>query len=699
MIMNTGLLGISTLVFRESELDDALEKISRTKMKTIDLSIILPSFCPHYNPLATDRTDDLILKELIESYDLKVSTLNVVPGYFNRDLAEDVKKYMRRAIDIAALLKAHSVTIPSGAKVGVQEWEASVLRVRENLVELNKYAQDRNICISIETPHVRTLTESIEETAKFHKILGESSIKCTLDTSHVQRLVHSKVVDVIQNIGVSKINHVHLRDGVGEDLYFTPGKGDFDFRTFFAYMKSQSFDGDYVLELEYEDMNEFQKFEEIEFAREYCTELLNEGKPSLYRQIQTTRMYKFIGRVRRNYKAEIKRHKRLFSVLKNVKTKIKPYMPEIVYDGRWSRKIRWNKRRIIRHRENSVRLLHKPCDVLKIGIVGCGWAGMQMHAPGFQRLEGVKIVGCYDIVPKRTQACAVKFRAKACHDLDELILGLRPDVISVCSREWAHHEAVMKALNNGVDVFCEKLLATRYGEALEMVDTAKRLDRVLGVNYNYHYMPGIRKIKEIIVQQALGKLAFLNINVHAFSYAHALDLLSFLGGEIASVSAYYKNDNNIRKFGGTDWSVYDDDILYVPSIAASVSVEFANGTIGILNSSYYYNLYAFVLSIEAIFEEGAVSLSGINMFDTVGKLTYFPPNRIKKVDMKYKRGVYAKGYEYTFYESIQDFMNCYIVKKPVPTDGTQALFNIKIEKMIAQSNANHKKICVNEFKG
>jgi predicted dehydrogenase/sugar phosphate isomerase/epimerase len=694
-IINTRL-GISTLVFRELNLNDALENISRMKVEKIDLTIILPTFCPHYNPLLTKKDDDLQLKDLINSFAYTVSTLNIVPGYFNVEDPERVEYFVKRSIDIAALLGAHSITMPSGAKVELKKWEENVLLVKKHLIELSKYANDNGVSISIETPHVRTLTETVKETKRFHDILDEPKIKCTLDTSHVGRLGKLRISDAVKYIGSARINHVHLRDVFGEDIDFTPGKGNCDFISFFKYMKNNSYTGDYILELEYEDINENQKAKEIDFAIEYCNEILNNRRLSLSIKLQTTGIFKFVERVKRNPKAEIKRHKRLLSFVKIVKTKIKPYVPEKVYEGRWRTKVRWNKGRVVRHQKNSVKLAYKSNRVVKVGIVGCGYAGRKMHAPGFQRLKDVEIIGVYDLDQEKTKICAKAFGAKACASLGELILRCKPDLLSVCSREWAHYEIVMAALTNGVDVFCEKLLATRYNDALKMVNTAKKYNRVLGVNYNYHYMPGIKKIKEVIVQQALGKLAFLNINVHAFSYAHALDLLSFLGGKIISVSAYYKNDDSIRQFGGTDWRVYDEDILYIPSIAISVTVEFEKGTIGIVNSSYYYNLHSFILSIEAVFESGVISLSGINMYNVLGNLSFFSSGRIRKVDMNYKRNVYAKGYEYTFYESIKDFMDCYVAGKPVPTTGERALFNMKLEKIISISNLNHEKIYLNQ---
>ena len=684
-------LGISSLAFRESSLIDALEKMRQTNLQKIDLTIILPTFCPHYNPLITTEEDDLELRDQIDSFGFIVSTINVVPGYYNTDLPETVDSFIKRAIDLASTLSAHSITIPSGAKVDTVDWGKNVLLVKKHLLEANKYASDKNVSISVETPHVRTLTETIEECQRFYEILQEPTIKCTLDTSHITRLEHVQVVEAIKRIGLDRVNHIHLRDAVGEEIDFTPGKGTCDFKSFFKYTIENNYPGDYILELEYGDITESRKFKEINFAIEYCQDLLNKGELSLSKKLQTNRSYRFTERLFRNPKAEIKRHKKVLAFIRSIKRKVYPYLPEKVYDGQWRYKIRLGKKSVVTQRKNSIKLDHKPEKIIRVGIVGCGWAGMEMHGPSFNRLEDVKIIGVYDIDPQKTKVCAAKFGAKASGSLDELI-ECHPDLISVCSREWAHYEAVMEALQNGIDVFCEKILATRYVQGLEMVNTARKYNRILGVNYNYHYIPGVKKIKEIIDQQALGKLAFFNINIHAFSYAHALDLLSFFGGKIVSVSAYYKNDNTIREFGGTDWSVYDEDILYIPSIATTVTVEFESGTLGVVNSSYYYNLNSFVMSIEAVFEGGVVSLSGINMFDTVGCLSYISKNKIRKVDMDYKKGVYAKGYEYTFYESIKDFIECYIVGKRVPTIGEKALFNMQIEKLITKSTMEGTKI-------
>jgi predicted dehydrogenase len=210
-------------------------------------------------------------------------------------------------------------------------------------------------------------------------------------------------------------------------------------------------------------------------------------------------------------------------------------------------------------------------------------------------------------------------------------------------------------------------------------------------------MPGIQKIKEIIEEKALGELCFFNINVHAMAYAHALDLLSFFGGKILTVSGSFKNDNSIRKFRDTDWSIYDKDILYVPSVYASVTSEFENACIGVVNSSYYLDLEAFILSVEAVFQMGALTLNGINLFDCVGNLTYRSKEKLRKVDMNYRKGVFTNGFDYTFYRSIESFMRNYAEGKAPEIPGEQGLFNIELEKAIYQSNQQRCKILMSEF--
>jgi predicted dehydrogenase len=167
------------------------------------------------------------------------------------------------------------------------------------------------------------------------------------------------------------------------------------------------------------------------------------------------------------------------------------------------------------------------------------------------------------------------------------------------------------------------------------------------------------------------------------------------GGTIKSVSAINQNNPEQRVFAGTDWSQYDEDIQYIPSTGVNVMVEFENGGTGVVNSSIHYPLNSYIMSVEAVFEQGVVNFSGMNMFSIKGKLTWFSKKSITAVDMNYMKNMYVNGYELSFYNSVEDFVRCYVKGKNVETDGKMGLLNMELETIISNSDKQNCKI-INE---
>jgi len=690
--MRSDVFGISTILFRELPIARALEKIKRAGFSRIDLAIIPPTFCPHWDPLGTTVEEDKRLKDLILGCSLSVSSLNVMPGFFNRDDSRIVSGFIRRCIEIAKILDARVVTIPAGQKVRPQDWIASVEQVKKHLSIVARFAADRGVTLSVEAPHHNTLTETVEQAGAFLDLFDTDILACTLDTSHVLLDEKMSLEEGLDFLGIERVNHIHLRDTLGGDCTLTPGKGRGDFRRFFQKLKDGGYRGDLVIELEFENVPESFKLKELAFARRYCSAMYHEVRLPMDLRIRSSWLVQSIERLLRNPKKELRRHTALFRIGKKIYPLFLRLRPDDVYQGGWRKKFRWNKTRIVRHRSGSVIVEKHPQRIYRVGIIGCGWAGSQMHGPAFERLNNVQIVGGFDIDRKKAENFALKFRCKAFRSLEELVEKGKPDIVSVCSIEPAHYEQTLFLLENGVDVYCEKLMATRYSHAEEMVDLAEKRDRVLAVNYNYRFIPGIRKIKEIIDLRVLGELFFFYINVHSMSYAHALDLLSYLGGKIQSISAFLATKKNGASGEKPYASAFDSDILYLPSGYVTVTCLFEGGHVGIINASNAYDLDSFVLSLEVVFRKGVVTLTGINMYDVVGDLSYFSPVRIRQIDMDYKKGVFARGFEFTFYQAIQNFVKNYSEGKSPETPGTQGLFNIGLEKLIFRSDREEARI-------
>jgi predicted dehydrogenase len=559
-------------------------------------------------------------------------------------------------------------------------------------VEVADYAEKKKIGLCVEAPHLNTLTENVEQAVAFLETINDPRIKCTFDTSHVSRGKRSSLVEGLNKIGIERIHQIHLRDSLGEDISITPGKGQADFIPFIKELKECNFKGYLIFELENEGNTTQQEERELRFAYSYIQDIIQNGNVSLGKKIITSRIYQLGERIVRNPKAEIKRHKKLHMLARGIKRNWYLFAPIKTYEGVWKRRWRIRRNKVIEHRPRSIILEKNPQRLIKVGIIGCGWAGSKMHAPGFQRLNSVRIVGVIDIDKTKAFRTARKFKCNYYTNLEEMVEKEKPDLVSICTREWQHYEPTLTLLNSGVDVFCEKIMASRFQHGLEMVEAAEKNRRVLAINYNYRFMPGIRKIKEIIQSGCLGKLALIEIRVHAFSYHHALDLIYFLGGKIKSVSAYYHNDNSIRDFGGTDWSQYDEDILYVPSTNLSATFELENKVLATINSSYYLNHQGFILSLDTVFENGAVSLTGLTIFETLGILSYTSNRRVNDFSWNHRKGVFAKGYEYTFYGSIESFMRNYVCGRNPETSGSHGLFIMGLEKAVSESSRNKCKV-------
>lgn len=140
---------------------------------------------------------------------------------------------------------------------------------------------------------------------------------------------------------------------------------------------------------------------------------------------------------------------------------------------------------------------------VKVGIVGAGYAA-GLHANILQEDERVEVVGIADLyIDKATQlADTLKGDVKAVNSLEELIeLGV--NTVYVTTPNTFHAEPVITCLNQNINVFCEKPMATTMEEADRILEAANNSKAVynLGMNRRYAYVH--KDIKEKIDSKEL----------------------------------------------------------------------------------------------------------------------------------------------------------------------------------------------------
>lgn len=143
--------------------------------------------------------------------------------------------------------------------------------------------------------------------------------------------------------------------------------------------------------------------------------------------------------------------------------------------------------------------------MLKVGIIGCGNI-FTMHATSAHHLPNAQLVGVCDIKKDRADKAAEKYNVKAYYDYKELIDKEKPDVVHVCVPHYMHPIISRYAIEQGVNVLCEKPMSIEYDDGEENVRLAEEKGVKYGIIFQCRYNDTSKLIKEYIDNGKLGKV-------------------------------------------------------------------------------------------------------------------------------------------------------------------------------------------------
>lgn len=87
---------------------------------------------------------------------------------------------------------------------------------------------------------------------------------------------------------------------------------------------------------------------------------------------------------------------------------------------------------------------------------------------------------------------------------EEMIKTEKPDVVVVTTIDRTHHKYITRAMELGCDVVTEKPMTTDEVKCQQILDTIKKTGKDLRVAFNYRYAPHNTKIRELIMNDAIG---------------------------------------------------------------------------------------------------------------------------------------------------------------------------------------------------
>jgi predicted dehydrogenase len=247
---------------------------------------------------------------------------------------------------------------------------------------------------------------------------------------------------------------------------------------------------------------------------------------------------------------------------------------------------------------------------LKWGIAGCGRYAENTFIPAIHMMRKSMLQSVFSHNSERAKDVAQKHGVPLYFsDYDEF-LDSGIDAVYISSANADHYQQVIKAARSGKNILCEKPLALSASEAEEMIQVCKENNVQLSVNYVFHFHPLVKKAKELIESDMIGKFISITANFNIeiapgsnFRHSkdggggalmdvgtHLIDLLRYFGGEIISVC------------GSVDSVVYNSEV----DDFASAIVKFEKGGYGYFNVSF--NSKKAFNRIEILGHKGAISI-------------------------------------------------------------------------------------------
>ena len=156
--------------------------------------------------------------------------------------------------------------------------------------------------------------------------------------------------------------------------------------------------------------------------------------------------------------------------------------------------------------------------MIRVGVVGMGFIG-QVHAKGYQATEGAQLTAVCDtneakLKPASSEAGDIAglgtpldlTGVQLYTDFGRMVAEANLDAVSIALPTPMHADFTIKALEAGLDVLCEKPMASNVSQCEKMIAAVERTEKILQIAHCIRFWPEYAKTKEIIDSGKYGKV-------------------------------------------------------------------------------------------------------------------------------------------------------------------------------------------------
>lgn len=146
-------------------------------------------------------------------------------------------------------------------------------------------------------------------------------------------------------------------------------------------------------------------------------------------------------------------------------------------------------------------------------VIGYGGMGGGFHVKNALTSDVVNLLGIYDIDEKKSELARSR-GIYAYSSLDEVLADERVDMVTVAVPNDSHLEIVVRALNAGKNVLCEKPVAMSLAELDQMIAAANKSGKIFSVHQNRRFDVDYLAIQKLVGDGKIGKPLRIESRIH-----------------------------------------------------------------------------------------------------------------------------------------------------------------------------------------
>ena len=337
---------------------------------------------------------------------------------------------------------------------------------------------------------------------------------------------------------------------------------------------------------------------------------------------------------------------------------------------------------------------------LRMGVIGAGSFSIY-HLDGINQAKNAELVAICDKYREKAEEKAERFGAPTVYtDYHELLAREDIDAVTLPLPDQVHAEIAIAAMRAGKHVLCEKPMTLDLDECKEMIKVARETGKELMVGQIGRYTPAFVRAKKLLDAGVIGEL-FMVESEYAHDYTgkfgtdgwrkqpereaiigggcHAVDLVRMMAGNPEEVFAYANN------FCQKDWPIHDCSLAIM---------KFPSGVIGkVMNSHGCKRAYTMRSALYGT--KGTIIFDNTSPYISLYLERFTENDTVKDMHQQsaeIRIPIALANHNAT--AEVQDFVNCILEGKHVPTDGVQGASTASVCLAIVESFKTGNKVTV-----